>query len=43
MATEIAFPRVFDAREQIVAWGQGKDGLSGAVVAPMTNVPLQTR
>ncbi len=42
MSTEAAFPGVFDAREQIVAWAQGKDGLSGAVVAPMSNGPLQT-
>jgi peptidoglycan hydrolase-like protein with peptidoglycan-binding domain len=42
MSTEAAFPGVFDSREQVAAWGQGKDGLSGAVVAPMTNAPLQT-
>jgi peptidoglycan hydrolase-like protein with peptidoglycan-binding domain len=42
MATETVFPGVFDMREQIVAWAQGKDGLSGAVVAPMTINQLQT-
>jgi hypothetical protein len=36
MATETVFPGVFDTREQIVDWAQGKDGLSAAVVAPMT-------
>jgi peptidoglycan hydrolase-like protein with peptidoglycan-binding domain len=36
MATEAAFPGVFDTREQIVDWAQGKDGLSAAAVAPMT-------
>jgi peptidoglycan hydrolase-like protein with peptidoglycan-binding domain len=42
MATEPAFPGVFDSREQIADWAQGKDGLSGAVVAPMPNTPLRT-
>lgn len=42
MSTETAFPGVFDAREQIVARAQGKDGLSGAVVGAMKNAPLQT-
>jgi peptidoglycan hydrolase-like protein with peptidoglycan-binding domain len=42
MATETVFPGVFDTREQIVDWAQGKDGLSGAVVAPMTIDPPQT-
>ena len=42
MSTETAFPGVFDAREQIVAFAQGKDGLSGAGSGPMTNGPLQT-
>ncbi len=42
MSTESAFPGVFDAREQIADWGQGKDGLSRAVVAAMTNTPLHT-
>ena len=42
MATEAAFPGQFDMREQVVAWAQGRDGLSAAVVAPMTREPLQT-
>jgi peptidoglycan hydrolase-like protein with peptidoglycan-binding domain len=36
MANEIAFPGWFDAREQIVAWAQRKDGLSGATTGPQT-------
>jgi peptidoglycan hydrolase-like protein with peptidoglycan-binding domain len=35
MANEIAFPGWFDAREQIVAFAQRKDGLSGATTGPM--------
>lgn len=42
MATETVFPGVFDMREQIVDWAQGKDGLSRAVIAPMTINQLQT-
>jgi peptidoglycan hydrolase-like protein with peptidoglycan-binding domain len=36
MANEIAFPGWFDAREQIVAFAQRKDGLSGATTGKMT-------
>jgi peptidoglycan hydrolase-like protein with peptidoglycan-binding domain len=36
MSTEIAFPGWFDAREQIVGWAQGKDGLNGATTGKMT-------
>jgi peptidoglycan hydrolase-like protein with peptidoglycan-binding domain len=36
MATETAFPGWFDAREQIVGWAQGKDGLNGATTGSMT-------
>jgi peptidoglycan hydrolase-like protein with peptidoglycan-binding domain len=36
MANEIAFPGWFDAREQIVAFAQRKDGLSGATTGRMT-------
>ena len=36
MATEIAFPGWFDAREQIVAFAQRKNGLNGATTGPMT-------
>jgi hypothetical protein len=39
MANEIAFPGWFDAREQIVAWAQRKDGLSGATTGRMTRRP----
>jgi peptidoglycan hydrolase-like protein with peptidoglycan-binding domain len=35
MATENAFPGNFDAREQVVAFAQKKDGLSGASTGPM--------
>ena len=42
MATETVFPGVLDAREQVVAWAQGKDGRSGAVVDPMTIDQLRT-
>lgn len=49
MSTESAFPGVFDAREQIVAWAQGnrQEGLAAAVEAPMTleapmTQPIQT-
>jgi putative peptidoglycan binding protein len=42
MATETVFPGVFDMREQVVAWAQGKDGMSRAVVGPMTINQLQT-
>ena len=35
MANEIAFPGWFDAREQIVAFAQRKDGLSGATTGRM--------
>jgi peptidoglycan hydrolase-like protein with peptidoglycan-binding domain len=42
MATETAFPGVFDMREQVADWAQGKDGLSRAVVAPMTINQPQT-
>jgi peptidoglycan hydrolase-like protein with peptidoglycan-binding domain len=41
MATENAFPGWFDAREQIVAFAQKKDGLSGATTGVMTR-PLRT-
>lgn len=36
MSTESAVPGEFDAREQIVAWAQGKDGLGRAEIGPMT-------
>ncbi len=36
IATEIAFPGWFDAREQIVAYAQRKNGLNGATTGPMT-------
>jgi hypothetical protein len=42
MANEIAFPGWFDMREQVVAWAQRKDGLSGATTGPMTRRHLQT-
>jgi peptidoglycan hydrolase-like protein with peptidoglycan-binding domain len=42
MATETVFPGVFDMREQIVGWAQGKDGVSAAVMAPMTIDQPQT-
>lgn len=42
MSTESAFPGVFDAREQVAAFAQGKDGLNGARVAPMTIDTLRT-
>lgn len=35
MATEIAFPGWFDAREQIVAFAQKKNGLNGATTGEM--------
>jgi peptidoglycan hydrolase-like protein with peptidoglycan-binding domain len=41
MANEIAFPGWFDMREQVVAWAQRKDGLSGATAGRMTRA-LQT-
>ena len=41
MATEIAFPGWFDAREQIVAFAQRKNGLNGATTGPMKR-PLRT-
>jgi peptidoglycan hydrolase-like protein with peptidoglycan-binding domain len=36
MANEIAFPGWFDAREQIVAFAQKKNGLNGATTGKMT-------
>jgi hypothetical protein len=36
MANEIAFPGWFDAREQIVAFAQRKNGLNGATTGRMT-------
>jgi hypothetical protein len=36
MANEIVFPGWFDAREQIVAFAQRKDGLNGATTGRMT-------
>jgi peptidoglycan hydrolase-like protein with peptidoglycan-binding domain len=42
MANEIAFPGWFDMREQVVAWAQRKDGLSGATTGPMTRRHIQT-
>ncbi len=42
MATETVFRGVFDAREQVVAYAQGKDGLNGARVGPMTIDALAT-
>jgi peptidoglycan hydrolase-like protein with peptidoglycan-binding domain len=36
LANEIAFPGWFDAREQIVAFAQRKNGLNGATTGPMT-------
>ena len=36
IATETAFPGWFDAREQVVAFAQRKDGLNGAVAGRMT-------
>ena len=36
IATEIAFPGWFDAREQIVAFAQRKSGLNGATIGRMT-------
>lgn len=42
MATETVFSGVFDMREQIVGWAQGKDGVSAAVMAPMTIDQPQT-
>ena len=36
MANEIAFPGWFDAREQIVAFAQRKNGLNGATTGKMT-------
>jgi peptidoglycan hydrolase-like protein with peptidoglycan-binding domain len=41
IATETAFPGWFDAREQIVAFAQRKDGLDGATTGPMKR-PLRT-
>ena len=35
IATETAFPGWFDAREQIVAYAQRKNGLNGATTGPM--------
>lgn len=35
LATEIAFPGWFDAREQVVAFAQKKDGLNGATTGKM--------
>ena len=35
IADEIAFPGWFDAREQIVAYAQRKNGLNGATTGPM--------
>jgi peptidoglycan hydrolase-like protein with peptidoglycan-binding domain len=39
MANEIAFPGWFDAREQIVAFAQRKNGLNGATTGRMTRRP----
>jgi peptidoglycan hydrolase-like protein with peptidoglycan-binding domain len=36
ISTEIAFPGNFDAREQVVGFAQGKDGLNGATTGAMT-------
>jgi peptidoglycan hydrolase-like protein with peptidoglycan-binding domain len=41
IATEIAFPGWFDAREQIVAFAQKKNGLNGATTGEMKR-PLRT-
>jgi peptidoglycan hydrolase-like protein with peptidoglycan-binding domain len=42
MATATVFPGVFDSREQVVAYAQGKNGLNAAAVAPMTIDSLPT-
>ena len=42
MATETVFPRVLDTREQVVAYAQGKNGLTAAAVGPMTIDSLPT-
>ena len=42
MSTETVFPSVLDARDQVVAWAQGKDGRSSATVDPMTIDQLNT-
>jgi hypothetical protein len=42
IANEIAFPGWFDAREQIVAFAQRKNGLNGATTGRMTRKRLQT-